>query len=311
MRAGHALFVLLALLLQGVSGPASVDGRRAMTHVRELVQFGPRTPGSSAHRSAQNYIRRELQILGVEVERIGFQADTPRGTVAMTNLIGKIPGGSEELVVIGGHYDTVQLPGFVGANDGGSSAALLLELARVLTKRENRQTTWLAFFDGEEAFEEWSERDGLYGSRYQLARWREQRVLPRIRAVIIVDMIGDRDLTIRRESSSTPWLVDLLWQVAAEKGYGKQFQSETIATTDDHTPFLLAGVPAANLIDFDYGPGNRYWHTPQDSPDKLAPRSFVIVGDVVLGVLDRLGPRWPTRGAGDANQRECRQDEQD
>jgi Zn-dependent M28 family amino/carboxypeptidase len=279
-----------------------------MNHVRELVKLGPRPPGSSAHRSAQNYIRRRLELLGVKVEEIGFEADTPRGTVAMTNLIGKIPGESEELVVLAGHYDTVRLAGFVGANDGGSSAALLLELGRVLTQRKNRQTIWLVFFDGEEAFEKWSERDGLYGSRYQVARWREEQVLPRIRAVMVVDMIGDRDLTIRRESSSTPWLVDLIWQVAAEKGYGKQFQMDTMDTTDDHTPFLLAGVPAADLIDFNYGPGNRYWHTPQDTPDKLAPRSFEIVGDVVLGVLDRLGSRWPTRGAADAHERECRQD---
>ncbi len=150
---------------------------------------------------------------------------------------------------------------------------------------------WLAFFDGEEAVESWSERDGVYGSRWQSLLWRQQGILKRVRAVIVVDMIGDRGLNVRREQNSTPWLTDLVWQAARDKGYAANFLNEKTAVYDDHSAFLALGVPAVDLIDFDYGPQNRYWHTNQDTLDKVSPRSMEIVGNVVLEALNRLMQR--------------------
>ena len=263
-----------------------------MAHVRALVGFGERRPGSEGHRKAQEYILSELRKLQIEVEEVSFTAETPRGRVPMKNIIAKIPGRSADLLVVGGHYDTLWQEGFVGANDGGSSTALLLELVRVLKQQgPQRMAVWLVFFDGEEAVEQWTERDSLYGSRWQARLWQQQGVLQRIRALLIVDMIGDKDLALKRESSSTPWLVDLIWKVAREKGYGKHFLDAEVPLLDDHTPFLQLGVPAADLIDFDYGPGHRYWHTPQDTLDKVSPRSMEIVGEVVLESLRRLMQR--------------------
>jgi Zn-dependent M28 family amino/carboxypeptidase len=260
--------------------------------VRALVGFGERRPGSEGHRKAQEYIVAELRKLQVEVEEVGFTAETPRGRVPMKNIIGKIPGRTADQLVVSGHYDTLWRDGFVGANDGGSSTALLLELARVLKQQApQRMAVWVVFFDGEEAVEQWTESDSLYGSRWQARLWRQQGVLGRVRALINVDMIGDKDLALKRESSSTPWLVELIWKVAREKGYGKHFLDAEVPLLDDHTPFLQLGVPAVDLIDFDYGPGHRYWHTNQDTLDKISPRSMEIAGEVVLESLRRLMQR--------------------
>ncbi|MGH9777961.1 MAG: M28 family peptidase, partial [Candidatus Acidiferrales bacterium] len=199
------LLVFPAACQAGSKSPtAALSGERAMAHVRALVGHGERRPGSEGHRKTQEYILAELRKLQVEVEEVNFTAETPRGRVPMKNIIAKIPGRSADLLVVGGHYDTLWQEGFVGANDGGSSTALLLELARVLKQQgPQRMTLWLIFFDGEEAVEQWSERDSLYGSRWQALVWRQQGVLQRIRALIIVDMIGDKDLALKRESSST------------------------------------------------------------------------------------------------------------
>jgi len=295
------VLVLVVLLLGGVA-PAHepnrpvLSGRRALNHVKVLVERGNRAPGSPAHRWTQAYIIRELRLAYAEVEEVDFVAQTPRGLLPMKNIIGKIPGRSSDIVVVAGHYDTLGMEGFVGANDGGSSTALLLELARVLgLQQPNPVEVWLVFFDGEEAIERWSDRDGIYGSRYQASVWGRNGVLKRIKAVLVVDMIGDKDLGLLRDLNSTPWLVDLVWQVAEEKGYDSHFLPQAGEIVDDHVPFVRAGVPAVDLIDFDYGPGNRYWHTPEDTVDKLSPRSFEIVGQVVLETIARLGQRWPTK----------------
>lgn len=292
------LFLPAALLQAAPVSPPKVSGQRAMSHVRALVQMGERTAGSAAHREAEAYIIRRLRLASVEVEEVTFVVQTPQRSVVMKNIIGKIPGDSPDIVVLAGHYDTKRLSGFRGANDGGSSTALLLELARVLSARQPKPlTVWVAFFDGEEAFGEWSARDGLYGSRYQVSAWRRAGVLNRIKAVMVVDMIGDRDLALRRDGNSTPWLTDVVWQVAREKGYEANFLDETLTVEDDHLPFVEAGLPAVDLIDLSYGPQNRYWHTREDTPDKLGPRSFEIVGEVVLETVARLAERWPGQPA--------------
>lgn len=271
-----------------------MKGERALGHVRALVQLGERTPGSEGHRQAQVYILRHLRRSGAAVEEVDFSARTPGGSVAMKNIIGKFSGRSSEIIVLAGHYDTKKLEGFVGANDGGSSTALLLELARVLGRSQpNAMPVWVVFFDGEEAFRQWSARDGLHGSRHQVAAWKRAGIVPRLKAVIVVDMIGDKSLTLRRDRNSTRWLTDLVWEVARARGHGAHFLEEWTAVEDDHLPFVHAGVPAVDLIDLEYGPQNSFWHTRADTVDKVSARSFEIVGDVVLETVKRLGARWP------------------
>jgi Zn-dependent M28 family amino/carboxypeptidase len=301
-----ALMMTVAMLGLSVSSACArepnrpiLSGDRALRHVQQLVKWGNRSPGSSGHQWAQAYIIRHLRLAYIdEIQEVDFVARTPQGAKAMKNIIGKIPGKSSEIVVLAGHYDTLQQEGFVGANDGGSSTALLLEFARVLgLKQPPPVTVWITFFDGEEAFEEWSESDGIYGSRYQASAWQRDGTLERIKAVIVVDMIGDKDLRLRQDYNSTPWLTDLIWRIAAEKGYGDHFSQEQTAVEDDHVPFRRAGVPAVDLIDLEYGPDNRHWHTGQDTVEKLSARSFKIVGDVVLEAVARLGQRWPSAPA--------------
>jgi glutaminyl-peptide cyclotransferase len=170
----------------------------------------------------------------------------------------------------------------VGANDGGSSAALLLELTRRLAAAPREYTYWVVWFDGEEARVSWTVTDSLYGSRRLAADLARAGRLPR--AMVLVDMIGDRDLGILRDAYSTRWLTDLLWATAARLGHGRHFLNTAMGVEDDHAPFLQAGVPAALLIDFDYPP----WHTADDTLDKVSAQSLAVVGDVVLGALPAI-----------------------
>ncbi len=265
-------------------------GSSALAFTRKLVSFGPRPAGSPALQKARAYILGQLKPQGCEVVEDAFTAQTPLGPVRMVNIIARFAGTSGRAVVVSGHYETKSLPGmrFVGANDGGASGGFLLEMARVLAGRALKHDVYLVWFDGEESFGQWSETDGIYGSRHLAARWLADGTLGRIRALINVDMIGDKDLGILPELNSTAWLRRLVWQTAAELGLGRYFLSLGGAVEDDHAPFLRRGVPAVNLIDFDYGPHNAFWHTEQDALDKLSAESFQVVGTVVLEVLKKL-----------------------
>jgi Zn-dependent M28 family amino/carboxypeptidase len=258
-----------------------------MAHVERLVAIGPRVAGSAGGAKARDYIVRELKKAGLEVRVEPFEADTPQGQLRMTNIVAVIPGRRADVFLIGGHYDTKWFNDrhFVGANDGGSSAALLIELARQLVRTRQEFTYWVVFFDGEEARHSWTATDSLYGSRRMATDLTRSQRLPR--AVIVVDMIGDRDLNIRREVFSTDALTDLIWQAATRLGYQRHFLSAAIPVEDDHAPFLRAGVPSALLIDFDYPP----WHTADDTVDKVSPRSLKVVGDVLLEALPAI-ERW-------------------
>ncbi len=216
----------------------------------------------------------------------------------MTNLIARFAGSSDRIVVFCGHYDTKRILGrrFLGANDGGSSTGLLLELARVVAARKRTLEVRIVWFDGEEAYESWSPTDGLYGSRHLAELWRRDGTLGRIIALINADMIGDRDLDILKEYYSSRSLQNLIWSSAASLGLGRHFLPYGGAVEDDHVPFLRQGVTAVNLIDFNYGPNNSWWHTEQDTLDKLSPRSFEIVGKVLLDVLRRLERLGRTSG---------------
>jgi Zn-dependent M28 family amino/carboxypeptidase len=202
----------------------------------------------------------------------------------MANIVAVLPGRRPDVILIAGHYDTKWFREFrfVGANDGGSSAALLIEVARCLREQPREYTYWIAWFDGEEARESWTPIDSLYGSRRMATDLQKSRRLPR--ALIVADMIGDRDLNIRREAASTPWLTDIIWASASRLGHQASFLPDVLPVEDDHAPFLRAGVPSALLIDFDYPP----WHTAQDTLDKVSARSLEIVGNVLLDALPAI-----------------------
>lgn len=281
-----ALIFSLALALPA----ADFSGASALEFARQIVSFGPRPPDSPALDRLRAYILKHLRSAGCQVSEDAFTAATPLGPVPMKNLICRFPGKSGQAVVFSGHYDTKRMPGthFIGANDGGASTALLLELARCLARQPRTHDVYLVFFDGEEAIGQWSETDGLHGSRNLANRWARDGTLARIRALVNADMIGDKRLGIVSELHSSPALRRMIWQVAAGLGYERFFLPHGGYIEDDHVPFLRHGVNAANLIDFDYGPGNSWWHTSDDTLDKLSPRSFEVVGRVLLELLRRL-----------------------
>jgi len=278
----------LILGLGATAVAAGVSGASALEFTRRAVAFGPRPPGSAADTALQNYIIAELRKDGCEIIEDAFTAKTPQGMIAMKNIIAKFPGKgpAHKAIAITGHFDTKYFPGrkFVGASDGGSSTGLLLELARVLAHQPRIDDVYLAFFDGEEAFGEWSDTDSLYGSRHLAARWRQDGTLQRLKALINVDMIGDKNLNIPRETNGNAALNNLVWRTAADLGYKAFFTDQQIGEDDDHMPFVRAGVAAIDLIDIDYPP----WHIDTDTMDKLSAQSMEIVGTVVYEVIQRL-----------------------
>ncbi|OGL18689.1 MAG: hypothetical protein A3F92_12020 [Candidatus Rokubacteria bacterium RIFCSPLOWO2_12_FULL_71_22] len=279
---------MLAVLAGGPgAAEAPFDGAAARRHVERLVAIGPRPAGSAAAARARRYLVDQLRGIGVKAQVQPFEADTPHGRLRMANVVAVLPGRRPDVILLGGHYDTKLFREFrfVGANDGGSSAALLLELTRALGARPREFTYWVVWFDGEEAFGAWTATDSLYGSRRMAEDLRSAGRLPR--AVLVADMIGDRDLGIRREAFSTPWLTDLVWATARRLGYGAHFSDETLPVEDDHAPFLRHGVPAALVIDFDYPP----WHTAEDTLDRVSARSLETVGRVLLEALPAIEER--------------------
>jgi len=271
-----------------------VSGAQAFAYTKKAVDFGPRPSGSPALGRLQNYLVTQLTSFGCEVTEEKFLASTPAGPVPMKNILCRLRGTpGERALVISGHYDTKRIPGvhFIGANDAGSSTGLLLELARTQARKPRRKDLWIVFFDGEEAVVQWSPGDSLYGSRYQASVWEGAGFLRRIDALINLDMIGDKDLNLQQDLNSSPELVSLVWGVARELGYGRHFENSTIAIEDDHLPFRRSGVPAIDLIDFEYGPLNRWWHTERDTLDKLSPASLEVVGRVVAETIRRLDQR--------------------
>ncbi|MDD5544032.1 MAG: M28 family peptidase [Acidobacteriia bacterium] len=274
--------------------PEGFEENQAFGYLKKITDLGPRPSGSQANYATQQFILGTLHGYGISAEQDRFVAITPRGKISMNNIIAKIPGESPEILIIAGHYDTKLFDSFrfVGANDGGSSAAFVLEMAHALKQRKNLFTMWCVFFDGEEAVGEWSDNDSVYGSRHMVEELRRQHLIEKVRAMILVDMIGDRDLDILKEGNSTPWLNDIIWNSAAELGYQKEFVPRSFDIGgDDHFPFLRAGIPAVDLIDFDYGFSNAYWHSGQDTLDKCSARSLGVVGNTLLRALPRIEAR--------------------
>lgn len=284
----QALICFYLLSARMNAGSASFSGDAALENTRKLVQLGPRWSGSPAHAKMRTLILSALRKYKCEIVEDDFQARTPAGQVAMKNIIVRFPGKSGKAIAISGHYDTKRMPNFLGANDGGSSAGVLMEMARAMNGAERRDTVYLVFFDGEEAVLNWSETDSLYGSRHLAEKWSRDGTLANLKALINVDMTGDKDLNILREYNSHRELRELIWKIAHDRGYGRYFTAKEQAVEDDHMPFLKFGVKAVDLIDFDYGENMAFWHTPLDTMDKLSANSFQVVGNVLLEAIALL-----------------------
>jgi hypothetical protein len=293
------------------------DGSRAFDHVRRQVEFGPRPAGSEALAQTRAFMVKELESYGLKVVQDHFTPQTPEGPKQMVNVVAELAGEANEVIVLGSHYDTKLFKEFkfVGANDGGSSTGALLELARVLAAGPKPKFTYqLVFFDGEEAFcAEWttcknpgSRPDNTYGSRHFVEQLKARNEVGRVRAMILLDMVGYKNLELGRDDlgeQHAPWLIDIFWQTARELGHGNVFQPRQEGVgSDDHEPFIQAGIPAMDIIQLSaYGPpddrAQTYWHTAEDTLDKISPRSLKIVGDVVLAGLPKLEEKLRQRPA--------------
>jgi glutaminyl-peptide cyclotransferase len=281
-----------------------IDSKRAFEYTREVTAFGERYMGNENHKKLERYILDHLKddhLAGDQVEDDAFIADTVEGKFPVRNIIAKFPGTKDGIVVIMGHYDTnypLRKTGYVGANDGGSSTAILLEFANQLrsssaapTKNRDGYSVWLVWTDGEEAVKTWSDTDSLYGTRHLAEKWEKDGTLKKIKALMVMDMIGDADLNIDRNSTSTPWLLDLIYTAAEREGYQSHFYAREGPIEDDHLPFAKRGVPNADVIDLDYGYNNVFHHTPQDTMDKLSPKSLEIAGDTIMETIRLLDQR--------------------
>jgi glutaminyl-peptide cyclotransferase len=277
-----------------IEPPPEFNASRAMQYLKEIVAYGPRPIGSENHKKVENYILSHLK--GDEVEQDAFEINTSEGKFPVRNIIAKFSGTRDGIIVIASHYDTnwpLKNTSYVGANDGASSSALLLEIANQLRgKKRDGYRVWLLWDDAEESMRlPWYDPESLYGVRHLAEKWEKDGTLKKMKAFLLEDLIGDADLNIDRDSNSTPWLEDLVYQAATRVGYQSHFFRRQNTVEDDHAPFLQRGVPAADLIDFDYGYNNVFWHTTQDTVDKLSPKSLGIVGTVTLETARLLDQR--------------------
>jgi glutaminyl-peptide cyclotransferase len=281
-----SIAALLACLLAATAPAKTFSGTAALAYTAKAVSFGPRPDGSPAIARLRQYIRQQLAGCGCQVTADRFTAQTPDGPLPMENIIARFPGKSGRAIAISGHYDTKKMPNFVGANDGGSSTGFLLELAAVLKGQPRTDDIYLIFFDGEEAVREWSDTDSVYGSRHLAEKWTADGTNRKLKALINVDMIGDKNFRLVWETGSTASLLTLVWDLADSLGYSAAFPRQGGPVSDDHVPFLNARVPALDLIDFESQ--RTFWHTSEDTLDKLSATSFQILGHVVTELIPRL-----------------------
>jgi glutaminyl-peptide cyclotransferase len=291
------IFAVLLCSLSGIAHAAApdthFDGAKALEYTRQFVAIGPRWVGSPGHVKAEAFLRKQFQ--HDQLEEDTFTTGTPAGPMEMHNYIVKFPGKKDGVIVLATHYETnypLRNINFVGANDGGSTTGLLIEMANHFRGRTlDGYSVWLVFLDGEEAVKTWSASDSLYGSKHLAAKWQSDGTLKRVKAFLLADMIGDKDLDIYRDKNSTPWLLDLVQQAAAHFGYQSYFFAQENQIEDDHLPFVQRGVPSADIIDLDYGYNNAYHHTVDDTMDKLSAKSLTIAGDVFLETIRLVNQR--------------------
>ncbi len=283
---------LLMLAPLAATAQAHFNGQKAYDYAREFVAIGPRWPTSQGHVKAEQFLR--THFAQDQLEEDAFTADTPIGPVNMRNFIVRYPGKKDGAIVLASHYETnypLRTINFVGANDGAATVGLLMAIGDQLRaqtahgKKLEGYSVWLVFFDGEEAIRSWSASDSTYGSRHLAAKWGRDGTLGHIKAFMLADMIGDKDLDIQRETRSTDWLVSLVRQAARKFGYERYFFQQEEAVEDDHLAFVERGVPSIDIIDLDYGPNDSYHHTAQDTLDKISAHSLTIDGDVFMETI--------------------------
>jgi len=269
------------------------DGQRAYAEVEALVQISPRDAGTPNGQRAAEHIFQRLKDYGIAAEIDTFTDQTPEGPKTMHNVIGRIPGRTGQWIIVGSHFDTMPgIENFQGANDGGSSTGVLLELARMLARHKPDVGIMFAFFDGEEGVAGYVQGDGLHGSRHMAAQLVQTGIDQNVKAMILLDMVGDADLHINIPANSTAWLIKEVLEAAHETGHRENVSvSRNSIITDDHVPFLQIGIPAIDLIDFKYGtrPGlNDLWHTPEDTLENIRAESLEISGQITLQLLKQL-----------------------
>jgi Zn-dependent M28 family amino/carboxypeptidase len=283
------------------SAQTHFSGAKALDYARQFVSIGPRYPTGAGHAKAEAFLRNHFK--RDHLEEDVFTASTPAGAMAMRNFIVRFPGKKDGVIVLATHYETnypLRKINYVGANDGGSTTGLLMAIADQLRlktaqgKKLDGYSVWLVFDDGEEAvqcLECWSDSDSLYGTRHLAAKWARDGTLGKIKAFIVTDMIGDKDLDILRDTQSTDWLVALMAQAAKKFSDEKYFFKQSTEIADDHVPFVRRGVPSIDMIDLNYGPNNNFHHTVKDTMDKISAKSLTIDGDVLMETIRLLGAR--------------------
>lgn len=295
---GHIAAVLLLLFLSGCSKQVPFphpDGNYAREQAEKLARIVPRHSGTEGAKKAAEMIAETVSgsFPAFQVSTDTFEEQTPEGKLTFRNVSATLPGKSREFIVIGAHYDAKKMnsvPRFQGANDGGSGVGALLAMIKALSESKVKPPMELrfVFFDGEEALILYSGSDGLHGSRRYVSELRRTGELKLCRAMILLDMVGDRDLKIKLPPDTDPILQNLIVKAAHELGYESCLELNGPQMIDDHTPFQKAGIPAADLIDFEYGPGNLYWHTAEDTVDKLSANSLGISAAIALKTIWKL-----------------------
>jgi glutaminyl-peptide cyclotransferase len=298
------LGLIIATAIASAISPASTslhevfDSRQAYAYNAEIAGFGERWPGSPGHKKTEELIHRTLQKDGAEIETDTFIAKTPRGPVTVSNIIGKFNVGTnpkQDVFILAGHYDTLFKSGFIGANDGGSSTAILLAFADALAHQKTTTQIWLVWTDLEEAIRSFQGDDGLYGSRHLAQKLAADGSISRIRGFILLDMIGDKNLNVARETGSSDLLQRFIVRAANQLGTSGYFFQYDTSIIDDHVSFLRFGVPAVDVVDAQYGRMGtmfdgmgEYHHSNADTMDKVSQHSLEVVGRTILLTVELL-----------------------
>jgi glutaminyl-peptide cyclotransferase len=304
------LLVLLAAVTdspaQKAAPAAHFSGQAAYNLTAQLLQVAPkRFNGSPGHAKAEEFIKQHFTAEAAKgnFEVDTFTASTPAGYQTMHNFIVKYPGKKDGIIVLASHYETnypLRDIEFYGANDGAATSALLMEIGSVLRAHPPEgYSIWLVFDDGEEAVKDWYAKpgqDNTYGTRHLAAKWSQEGILNKVKALIVVDMVADKDLNIDHDNNSTPWLLDTLQIAAKNTGHSASIFQYSEAEEDDHLPFAQRGVPVLDFIDAHYGPStdatpDGYHHTAQDTLDKISAHSLQISGDILLELIRLINQR--------------------
>ena len=290
--------ILLALPLAAGAQAHGVSGVEVLKLTQQYVNVAPkRYVGSPGHAAAESFIKSHFapEVAKGNFVDDAFTARTPVGMLNMHNLLVKFPGKKDGIIVLATHYETnwpLKDINFVGANDGACTTALLVGIGEYLRAHPPQgYSVWLVFFDGEEAVKDWTQTDSLYGSRHLAAKWSRDGTIGKIKAYLLADMIGYKDLNIDKDANSTPWLLDLLVVAAKDTGHSGSIYKNKTEVEDDHLPFKQRGVPVLDIIDLDYGPPTRehpeggYHHTELDTIDKISPRALGVSADLFLEMI--------------------------